>query len=114
MEADTAVTGNVIENAPTAGIYLGWGRYQRDVSATGNIVRGAGVGIAVSVAAGAGIGCDRRQPDLGRQARRHRLVALDDRERCVGLGRRAGVLLGLAKKRVLVGAADAGHLDLHE
>jgi uncharacterized secreted repeat protein (TIGR03808 family) len=33
VEADTAVTGNVIENAPTAGIYLGWGRYQRDVSA---------------------------------------------------------------------------------
>ena len=54
VEADTAVTGNVIENAPTAGIYLGWGRYQRDVSATGNIVRNAGIGIAVSVAAGAG------------------------------------------------------------
>jgi uncharacterized secreted repeat protein (TIGR03808 family) len=54
VEADTAVTSNVIENAPTAGIYLGWGRYQRDVSATGNIVRSAGIGIAVSVAPGAG------------------------------------------------------------
>jgi uncharacterized secreted repeat protein (TIGR03808 family) len=54
VEADTAVTGNVIEGAPTAGIYLGWGRYLRDVSATGNIVRNAGMGIAVSVAAGAG------------------------------------------------------------
>lgn len=54
VEADTAVTGNVIENAPAAGIYLGWGRYLRDVSATGNVVRGSGIGIAVSVAAGAG------------------------------------------------------------
>ena len=42
------------------------------------------------------------------------LVALDDRERGVGLGRRAGVLLGLAEEGVLVGAADARHLDLHE
>ena len=54
VEADTAVTGNVIENAPTAGILLGWGRYLRDVTVTGNVVRAAGVGIAVSVAAGAG------------------------------------------------------------
>jgi uncharacterized secreted repeat protein (TIGR03808 family) len=54
VEADTAVTGNVIENAPTAGILLGWGRYMRDVAATGNVVRACGVGIAVSVAAGAG------------------------------------------------------------
>jgi uncharacterized secreted repeat protein (TIGR03808 family) len=54
VEADAAVTGNVVENAPTAGILLGWGRYLRDVTATGNVVRNAGVGIAVSVAAGAG------------------------------------------------------------
>jgi uncharacterized secreted repeat protein (TIGR03808 family) len=54
VEADTAVTGNVIENAPSAGILLGWGRYMRDVTATGNVVRSCGVGIAVSVAAGAG------------------------------------------------------------
>jgi uncharacterized secreted repeat protein (TIGR03808 family) len=54
VEADTAVTGNVVESAPTAGILLGWGRYMRDVAATGNVVRGCGVGIAVSVAAGAG------------------------------------------------------------
>ena len=71
VEADTAVTGNVVENAPTAGILLGWGRYLRDVSATGNVVRGCGVGIAVSVAAGAGIGADRRQSDLRRAPRRH-------------------------------------------
>jgi uncharacterized secreted repeat protein (TIGR03808 family) len=50
VEADTAVTGNVIENAPFAGIMLGWGRYLRDVAATGNVVRNADIGIAVSVA----------------------------------------------------------------
>ncbi len=54
VEADTAVTGNVIENAPSAGIVLGWGRYLRDVAATGNVVRKADIGIAVSVTAGAG------------------------------------------------------------
>ena len=54
VEADTAVTGNVVENAPTIGIMLGWGRYLRDVAATGNVVRKAEIGIGVSVAAGAG------------------------------------------------------------
>ncbi len=54
IEADTLVTGNVIENAPHAGITAGWGQYLRDVSITGNIVRGAGYGITVSVAPGAG------------------------------------------------------------
>ena len=54
VEADTAVTGNVIENAPTAGIMLGWGPYLRDVAVTGNIVRKADIGIAVSVVPGTG------------------------------------------------------------
>ena len=54
IEADAAVTGNVIENAPVAGISVGWGQYLRDVNVTGNVVRGAGVGIAVSVTPGAG------------------------------------------------------------
>jgi uncharacterized secreted repeat protein (TIGR03808 family) len=53
VEADTAVSGNVIENAPTAGIMLGFGRYLRDVAATGNVVRRADIGIAVSVVPGA-------------------------------------------------------------
>lgn len=53
-EADTAVTGNVVENAPVAGIMLGWNHYLRDVSATGNVVRGAAIGIGVSVTPGAG------------------------------------------------------------
>jgi uncharacterized secreted repeat protein (TIGR03808 family) len=53
-EADTAITGNVVENAPTAGMVLGWGIYLRDVAATGNVVRKADIGIAVSVTSGTG------------------------------------------------------------
>lgn len=54
VEADAAVTGNVIENAPSYGIIAGWGRYLRDVAVTGNVVRNADVGIGVSVTTGAG------------------------------------------------------------
>jgi uncharacterized secreted repeat protein (TIGR03808 family) len=54
VEADTAVTGNVIENAPTAGMILGFGQHLRDVAATGNVVRRADMGIGVSVSPGAG------------------------------------------------------------
>src|SRR6185369_13103630 len=54
VEADVAVTGNVIEGAPNAGISVGWGAYMRDVSVTGNVVRNARHGIALSVSSGAG------------------------------------------------------------
>lgn len=54
VEADAAVTGNVIENAPSFGIMAGWGKYLRDVTITGNVVRNAFVGIGVSVVPGAG------------------------------------------------------------
>jgi uncharacterized secreted repeat protein (TIGR03808 family) len=54
VEADTAVTGNVIENAQTAGIIAGWGHYLRDVTISGNVVRKCGIGVGVSVAEGAG------------------------------------------------------------
>jgi uncharacterized secreted repeat protein (TIGR03808 family) len=54
VEADTAVTGNVVERAARAGIMAGWGRYLRDVSITGNVVRQSNIGIAVSVVHGAG------------------------------------------------------------
>jgi uncharacterized secreted repeat protein (TIGR03808 family) len=54
VEADTAVTGNVIENAQTAGITAGWGEYLRNVTITGNMVRASAIGVAVSVANGAG------------------------------------------------------------
>jgi uncharacterized secreted repeat protein (TIGR03808 family) len=54
VEAESTVTGNVIENAPYAGIRLGFGPYLRNVTATGNVIRDAGFGIAVSVVQGAG------------------------------------------------------------
>ncbi|WP_375161172.1 TIGR03808 family TAT-translocated repetitive protein [Bradyrhizobium sp. RDT46] len=55
IEADTSVTGNVIENAPSYGIVAGWGRYLRDVAITGNVIRRALAGVGVSVVPGAGI-----------------------------------------------------------
>jgi len=54
IEADSSVTGNVIENAPSFGIIAGWGKYLRDVAITGNVIRNAFVGVGVSVVAGAG------------------------------------------------------------
>jgi uncharacterized secreted repeat protein (TIGR03808 family) len=54
VEADTAVTGNVVESADAAGVVIGWGRYLRDVAVTGNVVRKAPIGVAVSVVPGAG------------------------------------------------------------
>ena len=54
IEADAAVTGNVIENAPHSGISIGWGHYMRDISVVGNVVRNAPLGITVSVTNGAG------------------------------------------------------------
>jgi uncharacterized secreted repeat protein (TIGR03808 family) len=54
VEADSAVTGNIIEDAPAAGIRVGWGQYLRDVAVTGNVVRRTGIGIAVSIVPGAG------------------------------------------------------------
>lgn len=48
VEADAIVSNNVIEGAPTCGIMIGWGRYMRDVVATGNVIRAAHIGIAVS------------------------------------------------------------------
>ncbi len=54
IEADTVVTGNVVENAPNTGIAAGWGPFLRDVAVTSNVIRGADFGITVSVAPGAG------------------------------------------------------------
>lgn len=54
VEADAAVTGNVVEAAAFAGLAIGFGPYLRDVACTGNVVRQCGVGVAVSVAPGAG------------------------------------------------------------
>jgi uncharacterized secreted repeat protein (TIGR03808 family) len=54
IEADTVVTGNVVENAPNIGIAAGWGAYLRDVAVNANVIRNADFGITVSVAPGAG------------------------------------------------------------
>jgi uncharacterized secreted repeat protein (TIGR03808 family) len=54
VEADTSVSGNVIENAPSFGIVAGWGKYLRDVVISANVIRNALAGVGVSVVAGAG------------------------------------------------------------
>jgi len=54
VEADSSVTGNVIENAPSFGIVAGWDKYLRDVAISGNVIRKAFAGIGVSVTTGAG------------------------------------------------------------
>ena len=54
VEADAVVASNVIENAPTAGLVIGWGKYMREVVATGNLIRKSRIGIAVTGDAAAG------------------------------------------------------------
>lgn len=54
VEADTTVSGNVIENAPVMGIVVGSGKYLRDCKVITNTVRDAGIGVGVSVVEGAG------------------------------------------------------------
>lgn len=54
VEADTTVTGNVVEGAPKFGLMIGWGPYMRNVAASQNVVRDCGTGIAVTVVEGAG------------------------------------------------------------
>ena len=53
-EADTVVTGNVIEDAPGIGIALGWGAYCRNLTATNNLVRRCGIGMTASLTKDAG------------------------------------------------------------
>jgi uncharacterized secreted repeat protein (TIGR03808 family) len=53
-EADTVISGNVVENVPLWGLQLGWGPYLRNVNANGNVIRKAPVGCAVSVVDGTG------------------------------------------------------------
>lgn len=48
VEADTSVTGNVIEAAARVGILAGWGVYRRDIAITGNVVRASPIGIGLS------------------------------------------------------------------
>jgi uncharacterized secreted repeat protein (TIGR03808 family) len=48
-EADTSITGNVVENVPGVGIAAGYGPFLRDVVIADNVVRGVAIGIAVTV-----------------------------------------------------------------
>jgi uncharacterized secreted repeat protein (TIGR03808 family) len=48
VEADAVVGANVVENAATAGITIGWGHWMRDVVASNNLLRGCRIGIGVS------------------------------------------------------------------
>ncbi|HEV7256056.1 MAG TPA: TIGR03808 family TAT-translocated repetitive protein [Mesorhizobium sp.] len=54
IEADTSVTGNVVEDAPAYGLNIGWGAFMRNVTATGNVIRRTGIGVGVTVVEGAG------------------------------------------------------------
>lgn len=54
VEAEVAVTGNLVSNSPGAGIIAGWGPYLRNVALTGNIVTDSAIGIGVSVVEGVG------------------------------------------------------------
>lgn len=54
IEADAAVTGNVIDGAPRAGMWIGWGPFLQNVVIDGNVVRGTPMGMAVSVVEGVG------------------------------------------------------------
>lgn len=54
VEADTVVTCNTVESAPTAGIVVGWGPWLRQVSVNSNLIRDSEVGITVSVKGPAG------------------------------------------------------------
>jgi uncharacterized secreted repeat protein (TIGR03808 family) len=53
-EADTLISGNVIEGAPRWGMQLGWGPYLRNLVVTGNVVRASKIGCVVSVVDGIG------------------------------------------------------------
>jgi uncharacterized secreted repeat protein (TIGR03808 family) len=49
VEAEAAVTGNIIEDVSDAGIELGWSWGMRNLAATGNVIRKTGIGISVSL-----------------------------------------------------------------
>lgn len=54
VEADTAVTGNVVEGAERIGISAGYGAFRRDIALTGNVVRSSPIGIGLSSDPGGG------------------------------------------------------------
>jgi uncharacterized secreted repeat protein (TIGR03808 family) len=53
-DADTVVSNNVLENIESYAINLGWGKYCRNLTAQGNIIRNCQRGISFSTSEGAG------------------------------------------------------------
>ena len=53
-DADTVVSNNVLEDIETYAINLGWGKYCRNLTAQGNIIRNCQRGISFSTSEGAG------------------------------------------------------------
>lgn len=53
-EAETTITGNVIENTAKFGMMLGWGDYLRNIIVTSNVIRKTETGIYVTVVDGTG------------------------------------------------------------
>jgi uncharacterized secreted repeat protein (TIGR03808 family) len=88
VEADTVVSGNIVENAPSTGIAAGWGRYLRDIAITSNVVRGADYGITVSVAPGAGAAVI--ADNLIAEARRGAIVGMEWKKPVTGDLAKAG------------------------
>ena len=70
VEADTSVTGNVVENAPSFGIIAGWGKYLRDVAISGNVIRNSLCRDRRVRRTGRGHGAGQQQHDFGSAARR--------------------------------------------
>jgi uncharacterized secreted repeat protein (TIGR03808 family) len=89
VEADTTVTGNVVENASTCGIIAGWGQYLRDVTISDNIIRNAFTGIGVSVV-----------PDTGKTLINGNLISNAPRGAIVGYDHAKPVTEDLAVKGV--------------
>jgi uncharacterized secreted repeat protein (TIGR03808 family) len=53
-EADTAITGNTVQNVPGVGVGAGWGTFLRNVAISGNVIADSHIGVGVSVVDGAG------------------------------------------------------------
>lgn len=54
VEADTMVTGNVVEAVPGLGISLGYGKYMRQVTVNNNLIKDVQIGVGVSTHTEAG------------------------------------------------------------
>ena len=99
VEADTAVTGNVVENAANAGIAAGWGHYLRDVAISSNVIRGADYGITVSVAPGAGAAVIADNLIAEVRQRRHRRHGMEEAGHRRSRQGRRGALRAIVHRR---------------